>query len=253
MGGSPLSSSDSRSLGLRTSLRGRSALCCLSREPLRNEEVRWDEPAFPPDKILVADTSPIRYLTPVWIGASLRASSTDDLGDWTCEFPPSWKFVVGGFLPRRVWNAGNPLSRLSSDEMNWLASKRSRPHIDPLTIRTELTNHAAAWIRSLLEMPGYARSLWNGVAERDRTFLEEIWRLAFPMLAESTAKAQPLYFLSHVVSPTLVEVITPECWLFTTHFSDLSNFLPDPGRDWKLWTGEGPRPWEFPTPERPPS
>lgn len=126
----------------------------------------------------------------VWDDVEPRGGAPKSRPGFTASFPPEWASIAGilgetgvwrGQLT--VWNAHHPLVRACDGESWRWAQARLRGSRDPLACRSELLSsagRAAAWILACL-LNG-DRWAWDGVAERDKTFLTELWKSIDGML-----------------------------------------------------------------------
>ena len=177
--------------------------------PHSQELFRWSSPpGCPPQKVVLADVGHTRFPTVLWTEPDDRRSLSDQphQGGWSCDFPPNWGRVVGMRVAERfsIWNPDNPLSASTPEDEQWVRNHLRDASVDPLSLRGALTTErgkGAAWIRSLLGQDG---RIWNGLVERDRSFIYSVWELVFRD-AVGTREVDPACFFD----TKFLVVITP--------------------------------------------
>jgi len=176
------------------------------------------------------------------------------------RFSPNWQNVCGLQVEYRrlaledrsmnLWNPKHLVVRMI-DEKGWQWCQVSyKDLLDPLPCKNELLKNksrAAAWI--ILCLCREARDLWSGLADRDPSFLRDLWELIFGSLSKSSQQlASPILRIRERESK--LDVLTPKGWAVLDGLNDsdskqIKKYLPDPGPEWrivvKLVSGAKPR------------
>jgi hypothetical protein len=206
-------------------------------------KLQWYSLGSTVDKIVVCPTySP--KLVPLW--DKLKSSSAHELK--SCQFPPRWRnlcgvqFVDRDYLgaPTSMWNRAHPLCRATdSSALKWCANT-FKSSLDPLPHKMSLLGdqgRCAGWVITCLSKA--AADLWDGIKERDPSFLPELWSQLFRQ--GSRPIARPRFVLLHWFQGTnpRLRVLSPEGWRVlkadkSQDRPEIESFLPDPGPDWRL-------------------
>jgi hypothetical protein len=197
------------------------------------DELAWHGYDVAPDFAATTAFDGDVRIIPVWENLDRIAPSRRGT---KVAFPEEWGTLAGARCPGGttqgtilLWNENHPLIRAASDAaMSWVIGIRTLSR-DPLAHRAELLespDHAAAWI---LHEFMYGESIvWNGVVDRDASFLTQIWK-AVPGLEEM----EKVLFSKDVSVRRTLEVVTPSRWS-TVDLGKITNHLPQPGPDWRL-------------------
>ena len=220
---------------------------------------QWYNPATPFD-MFVASPGPSLSIVPLWHAFAKQRVDAHGLNG--CNFPPRWKSLCGvrwedKFLNTSpmVWNRDHPLFRsINSDGLEWCRRTFSAS-LDPLPQKKALLSEkarCAAWV--LLCLVGAAADLWDGLTERDVTFLPALWGRLLEKRSKAARPSQSVicYWIQELARTRLV-VISPEGWHEFRRDREkdvphIEHHLPDPGPDWRLdvevtYKKDPSRPW----------
>jgi hypothetical protein len=151
---------------------------------------------------------------------------------------------AGAFKPLTLWNPRHLLAKelqANADAWNW-AESVLQDSLDPLPLRTSLLanpGRAAAWIIRMIQSE--ATELWNGLNDRDPSFLDDVWRLLFPTRnRRQSGVAAPILTWREESMRNCLNRLTPEGWSIIMRHEEIVALLPPPGDDWTLRvSGEG--------------
>jgi hypothetical protein len=207
----------------------------------------WDSPTIPPDRIVVVGRFS-RAVQGLWTRHPTHKSTESMVGTMT-RFSPNWQNVcglqakylssTGYYISIDLWNPKHLVVHMI-DQEGWQWCQVSYEDLlDPLPSKSELLKtkgRAAAWI--IMCLCNQTQDLWNGLADRDPSFLGDLWKLVFGSLSKSKRQlARPILRIRE--HGNRLDVLTPEGWavLDVTNDSDsrqIKKYLPDPGPEWKI-------------------
>lgn len=158
------------------------------------------------------------------------------------NFPQKWNNLCGvrisDFVGKTqnvdIWNSENPLLKNTDPEgWEWTnATFKANP--DPVRVKAELLlnrSRTASWVLRCLQKD--LKDLWEGLKERDPTFLEDVWQVLFP---KSSAPGRPVVLFWVQGSNTRLRVLSPQGWIIHewTKVEEVRKHLPYPGKEWVL-------------------
>jgi hypothetical protein len=200
----------------------------------------WHGRNVSPDKILVAPSYRV-LLCPVWEKPPSITSGTH----LEAQFPPNWGAVAGAHIANYagldahaiVWNANHSLSRhLDSDVFEWRVSTLGDSN-DPLPHRSEVLSnreYAVAWTRCCLE--NGLGHLWNGILERDATFLPELFEVID--LDNKGGELPQMLFLVQESTSSRLRAASLKGWTVIRDDQQIARSINKPAADWRLNTEE---------------
>jgi hypothetical protein len=158
---------------------------------------------------------------------------------FACKFPPSWNNLLGIQFQEYstddtkvvVWNKSHPLvRRIDSSTWNRI-TEASNTGLDPfLNIDALLSDPvlATAWLLGVMSRG--LRTLWDGLADRDGTFLPRLMKV---VSGTKRQRSRPIEFVMHATPYTTGVRVTNSTW---TQFesNEVAELLPDPGPEWTL-------------------
>lgn len=203
----------------------------------------WNSTFCPPDRIVT-----LPYYSPKIVGLWTSASRLGTLPilPWLpTQFPKNWENLCGFQLEhfnekhksRFVWNTQHPLIKsLTVEAWEWCDSILG-PSYDPLPKKEEILSQksrCASWVLICIEENFH--ELWNGLKERDPTFLKNIWCKFFPkpIVSRNGYTETPLIFGNYPDYDFSLCILNPDQWKVSQERDDFNFYLPDPGPDWKL-------------------
>jgi hypothetical protein len=184
-------------------------------------------------------------IVPLWDAS--REPTFQASGAKCCRFPPKWKTLCGAEIDQdlgrgatvAVWNAAHPLFRsIDAESVAW-CKETFKSSLDPLPHKAALltvTGRCAGWIMKCLNRA--AADLWDGLKERDASFLPEVLGR---LLRRGSSSSRPsnLILCQWVGSGSRLRVLSPDGW--KVYGADLKedqdqieHYLPDPGPNWRL-------------------
>ena len=208
--------------------------------------LEWYTAGMPLDKLVVSPTYWLKVV-PLW--DALRPHEVSAQSANSCRFPPGWRRVCGVLFDEdsalgfrmAVWNLSHPLFRsVDSEGLRWCDETFGSPP-DPLPHKTALLSQngrCAGWVMKCFDTA--ADGLWNGLKERDPSFLTEIFSRIFGHTSEKVGSSKPELIQWVEQSPySFLRVVSPDGWTVysTKHKNDLAkieHYLPDPGPNWRL-------------------
>jgi hypothetical protein len=195
------------------------------------EGLSWNSSLSCPDKIVMSPKTDFD-LTALWT----EAPTSDGLcaiGP-VAAFPRIWNHCVGVYFDSysetsesaTVWNKDHPLAKsVNAETMAW-ARDHFRQDEDPLGFKRILIDkpaYGAAWVAVSLEQR--EEDYWNGVRDRDKPFLEQLWELL-----SLKRKMRSLIFGDNRSYDTFVYSISPDGWFKISPGS----VLKEPGPRWRI-------------------
>jgi hypothetical protein len=153
----------------------------------------WNSRAFPPDRVVVMRVNwfPGMSVVPLWTQTPTKRES--DSAILSCAFPSSWrhvssvrfKWALADLDDFVVWNPENWLFALIDQSSVAWVRKNVSATLDPLPIKEALLSspsYAAAWIVLCIESQKW--DLWDGLKDRDSSFLVSLWGVLRPVPGE---------------------------------------------------------------------
>jgi hypothetical protein len=207
----------------------------------------WHARNFPPDRICLRGTVPYFYgLTPLWTDEPTKKRPTHFAG-LICPFPPLWRHLCGAQFQnyaRRdqgvaIWNPENAIVQAVTAESWAWCTENFGKSLDPLSLKGSLLMEkarAASWV--LMCLQAEQSDLWDGLSERDPSFLPTLWNTVFGGDIESRHwPLQGVFEWVEASANSRLRVLTPTGWgVYRTyeHFSKIKEYLPDPGTEWTV-------------------
>jgi hypothetical protein len=222
----------------------------------------WYSNATPPDRIVLLEhsyphlnktkrTLP-RFLrdikmAPIWTTSPKFIPSSHAAGI-TSEFPRKWPSLCGikfahyfGYSESiHIWNPEHPIvSHLDSEGWDWSA-KTFAKSLDPVPLKNEVLlkrSRASAWV--ILCLRSESHELWDGLKDRDPTFLPDLWEVVFPDRRENSSKVKVICQWVEGVPESRLRILSPTGWLALrchneNDYAVIMKYLPDPGLEWKV-------------------
>jgi hypothetical protein len=197
----------------------------------------------PPDRVVrVANPSYGNWIVaPLWLISPAHRPDDVDSHWLECRFPPKWKELCAvRFTSYSKLNAGtvlvnpaHPIVKAQNPSTEkWIADNRAAMS-DPLTLKPDIlhsADNAATWLLHFILSNPHSAKIWNGLLERDETFVAELWRLIFGRAGKSASVH--LWTEDSVYSNLLVVNLNGAKIL--PNGSDIERHLVDPGAEWSL-------------------
>jgi hypothetical protein len=209
----------------------------------------WHATNVRPDRICarVGVDTPSLYsfgLSPVWTEKLSAARPTHSAG-LTCRFPPRWNHISGAqfesyanqYTPATIWNPENIVVLAVTPEGWTWCTANFKESLDPLPVRGSLLiekARAASWILMCLQAEQV--DIWNGLSDRDSSFLPAVWSIVFGAEASSQTGPEVLQWVEASIDPRL-RSLTPGGWgayRLRDKETKVEKYLPDPGADWTV-------------------
>jgi len=204
----------------------------------------WCGASVPPDKVVarVAERGvyPSFGVSPLWADRVSQASSTHVAG-LASPYPPEWEHLCGSSFEMysgddegtTVWNQDNFLVRsVNAGGWQWCKQKFLES-LDPLPHKASLltdTGKAASW--TLMCLKRQQSELWDGLKDRDPTFLRDLWIALFGAKTKNRIRRAVYQWVEHSARSRL-RILTPEGWVAKAgEAKDLREFLPIPSPEW---------------------
>ncbi len=235
--------------GLEWKGRAVSVIPSLSRVEEGSDGYTWNSPDVMPNRIVVFPHYMLG-ITPMWVRRPQQKVTKHTLRV-TCQFPPKWPTLCGVYLGSYqetregmyIWNPRHLIVRVI-DEVGWSWCREIiGPSLDPLPHRADLLaskSRAASWI--VLCLQNSAKELWDGLQERDASFLQDVWELLFRHPSRSSRDLQiPICQWMEDVPNSRLRILTPKGWNTIRALNadvELARHLPDPGLEWQLVSTE---------------
>ncbi len=186
----------------------------------------WNSRNLSPNRVVaIYPSQHILYrftVAPLWTGDSSIDGATHAAG-MTCAFPPKWSHISGVQFdvysglhePCVIWNPRHPLLR-SIDAASWEWCREIfNSSLDPLPQKGALLMHsgrAATWI--LLCLRQEKSDLWDGLKDRDPSFLIDLWRVVFGGKSGSGKHSfPPLYEWVENPTSSRLRILSPAGWI----------------------------------------
>jgi len=203
----------------------------------------WIGPADSPDRIMARLSGPFFWgVLPLWVRRGGRVSSCP--AGLSSSFPPEWSAVCGVRVGRygskidraTVWNSQNDLVKSVTLDAWQLCFSKLGPSLDPLPFRDLLLAdraRASTWV--LLCLQADARELWDGLPDRDESFLHQLWIVLF---GPDSPTRHVLYWLETTADDHL-RILTPKSWTavrpsLQDYNKRLHEYMPMPSEDWLI-------------------
>ncbi len=217
----------------------------------------WHSVNVAPDRMCARSRSSSSYsaysfgLSPLWT-EPLNRPRVKHAAGLTCQFPPRWNHLCGsqfdGYASRSgkstIWNPENTVVRaVTADAWRW-CSQSFQESLDPVPLRGSLLidrARVASWI--LMCLAAEQSDIWDGLRERDESFLPTVWKIILGTDLTSERQSKPPEVIEWVESPTSsrLRILTPQGWnAHRPHerWSTITEYLPDPGPDWTILLSE---------------
>jgi hypothetical protein len=229
-------------------------VCCLGDEDDDEayDGIAWHPRHAAPDRICSHHRAGLEYpsfsfgLSPAWTERLAKPRPQHAAG-LACQFPPQWNGLCGarfGSYGTRnesasIWNAENPIVRASTaDAWAWCRNTFGKS-LDPLPVKGSLLIEKArvvCWI--LMCLRNQQIDLWNGLKDRDASFLPTALSLALRQETNSNSQP-PLEVVQWVEAPvsSRLRILTATGWNSYEHYKNQSKtaeYLPDPGPHWTI-------------------
>lgn len=208
------------------------------------ENLCWNSPLLPPDRVVARDDYFGTRVAAFW-ECEPKQTPAHPVG-LTCSFPPEWHNVVGAQVSYDIhsadtdlWNSHHPIVR-AIDAAGWEWALQSfMETLDPLPLKGDLLKHksrAAAWVIHCFQAG--ANDLWDGLKDRDPSFLNDLWVLLFSLRSETATKL-PIPICRIRENGAELDVLSSDGWSSYGEgtFDDkkhIRQYLPDPSSHWYL-------------------
>lgn len=186
-------------------------------------------------------------LTPIWT-APPKFPPSSHVGGMTSQFPPNWATLCGVQFESyfsfedgtHIWNREHSLVfHLDSEGWDW-CTKVFLSSLDPLSQRNELLStrsRASAWVIFCLK--AQANELWDGLRDRDPTFLQDLWEVLFPEREQIKAKEKVICQWVEPAGRGRLCILSPSGWLALKSGEEqdylvIKKYIPNPGSEWKV-------------------
>jgi len=137
--------------------------------------IGWNGDWFRPLRLVMSAENSVPEITVVWSLDRLPRRSRVP-ADVSAPFPPAWTEVVGCWTrDHLVWNRDHVIVK-SVDQAAWEWVKQKQQVRDPLSIAEEILAspaRAAAWVLS--SIIDDIDAVWNGLNDREPSFLPSVW------------------------------------------------------------------------------
>ncbi len=227
------------------------------------EGITWYSEGTPPDKIMLLEESYPRMksrtrrkqlhlrcnlnMLPIWV-ASPKFNPGPRAVGITSTFSRTWTTLCGvkfenfggSYEATHIWNAVHPIiSLIDSEGRDWCA-KKFMNSLDPLPFKNELlsaSNRASAWV--IMCLRGESQELWDGLNDRDPTFLVKLWELVFPKRRGAAPSEKVICMWVEDGSDSKLWILSPVAWAELSPYDEedsriIMKQLPDPGPEWKV-------------------
>jgi hypothetical protein len=207
----------------------------------------WNPYDVNPERLLFVDSKALRTRYPsefswLWTKRPERDGEQHPIGA-VCGFPPAWRDICGAnvdeytaYLDNKTfWNLDNVVvTAVNREGWEWVEDAFSNS-LDPLHLKDELfksKGRLAAWVIRCVSKS--SQELWNGLRERDASFLSRLWESLGLITPRRRGHApRGLYYLKGR-SYLSASVLTPEGWEEVGGQKAVLDYLPEPGPEWTL-------------------
>ncbi|HEY1756215.1 MAG TPA: hypothetical protein VGG72_12515 [Bryobacteraceae bacterium] len=198
--------------------------------------VEWTSRSVAPDKVVYYEGDSPRAV-PLWLSRPRPPASRPD-----SRFPKEWlelcgvRFEVYGvhFDGAVVWNGAHALVRMAALPAWEWCRQTFGESIDPIPHRSEVLSDrakAASWLLQCVAQ--YQSQLWDGLRDRDPTFLPKLFELVYGRPKPSAGRR--LLLLVQSPGDAALRTVTPEEWIETDDPRTLRKHLPVPSSaEWRL-------------------
>jgi hypothetical protein len=205
----------------------------------------WCGTNSPPEMIVVRTAGPRVYpsfgLSPFWATRPSHSPSTHVAG-LTCPYPPEWDHICGASFEMYsgddegaiVWNRANRIvNSVNTGAWEWCIEK-FKNSLDPLPQKASLLadkGKISSWI--LLCLKQAQRELWEGLKDRDSTFLRDVWNILFAAQKDARTGNAVFQWVEDA-SDSRLRILTPESWAVErlNQSKLIQDFLPIPSSEW---------------------
>lgn len=227
------------------------------------EGLTWYSESTPPDKVVLLEQSHPHMknkmsrrrshfigdlkMVPLWTTSPKFAPCSHAVGI-TSNFPRKWttlgavKFTdySDDTNETHILNPNNHIiSLIDSEGLDWCAEKFA-VSMDPLPLMKEVlssSGRASAWVTRCLR--DESQELWDGLNDRDPTFLRNLWDLVFPDRKGTGSRDKVICKWVEDLDDSRLCVLSPNGWLDLYcydqgHHLEIIKHLPDPGLEWKV-------------------
>ncbi|HBH81503.1 MAG TPA: hypothetical protein DDY39_16885 [Nitrospira sp.] len=229
------------------------------------EGLPWFSWATPPDKVVLAEHASLQtkvhqgqrrihqlkpriQMVPIWTTPPKFDANRGPFRVKSC-FPEKWlalccaKFHGLSEFTRTttIWNSEHFLSDSLDQEGEIWCRKSFAKSLNPLPVKQEIlssVSHSVGWLVMCLRRE--SRELWEGLKEKDQTFLRNLWEVIFSGSYETSSRERAIcMWVEDEFDESRLCVLTPSGWLDLDPLdkqdnNKISNYLPDPGPDWKV-------------------
>lgn len=203
----------------------------------------WYSLGYPPDQIIINPTHNLK-VGALWLAPPHKQRALA-LPVHTSQFPKKWENICGVYLDlfgkygddSIVWNKCHPLIKAVTNEGWTWCIETLGPSLDPLPYCDSLLSQkdrCAAWL--LMCMKDNMKELWNGLTDREPSFLKTIWQKVFS--GNSPSKLMTRIILvgpnTYTAEGRNIRITSPDKWETIENLEAVPAFLPNPGPEWKL-------------------
>lgn len=200
----------------------------------------WIPPNTTPDRVLYFAESYQDRLVPVWDRPPELHQHRSAIGMAT-SFCPQWAELCGATfgsinaLSKPIWNKDNYLLTLvEPDAVDFIRNSLKEDsnilsYKDPISSNR---SYAACWVLDTIARDN--KDLWNGIAERDPSFLTAVWQTLFGGEArDNDDNYLQIYFWNDQATNSVLRVVNPTNWALVSH-RGLKEYLQNPSDEWML-------------------
>ncbi len=228
------------------------------------EGLPWFSWATPPDKVVLAEHAflqtkvhqgqrrihklkPIIQMVPIWTTPPKFNANRRPFTVKSC-FPEKWRTLccakfhdLSEFArTTTIWNSEHFLTDSLDPEGEIWCRKTFAKSLNPLPVKQEIlssVSHAVGWLMMCLRRE--SRVLWEGLKEKDQTFLPNLWEVIFSGSYETSSRERVIcmWVEDEIGGESGLCVLTPRGWLDLAGLDredKIKKYLPDPGSDWKV-------------------
>jgi len=211
----------------------------------------WHGQNLPPDRICARRGAKFTYypfgLTPLWTARPGGSRPTHPAG-LISQFPPQWNRLCGVQFENYsepdneavIWNPENiVVSSVTAEAWAW-CRKNFRKTLDPLPLKGSLLiekSRVASWI--LMCLAGGQSDIWDGLKERDQSFLPTLLDVVFGIKPDpgGPARLEIAEWVEEANESSRLRILTPHGWKayrIGKETLKIEEYLPDPGPNWTV-------------------
>ena len=215
-----------------------------------NQGLSWSQSALPPHRIAQL-IGPAEFTISLLWHSSSKPNDSLIPNVHLCRFPPKWRqlcavvidsYSAGPYDPSPLRgmflaNPKHPLirnARSNPDVWNQLRSMTG-DELDPIPHSNWLLEHpsrVAAWMINMIGKD--AMDLWNGLRERDPTFLSRVWHMLFSLRGRKRDQNYEYIYVCkyHLLMRWRLYELSPDGWAVISDANQIASKLLPPGSEW---------------------